>query len=261
MSEPAKVDYDQVASNYNQRFEAGEYPVPLQALAELAGRIGARRVLELGCGTGRSLLRRGPNAAAPLITVGLDFSEGMLQLAKQARPDAPFVRAGAQQPPFASDSFDLVYSHLAFHHFPNKRHVAKEAFRLLRPGGAFAVVTDDPRESDWYLYDYFEGAREIDLERCPSKREIEEMLSHAGFSNVESPVVDDLDHVDLGDDVLTSYFIRKDSVSTLILLPQGAYDAGLARIHAELATAAARGGRLEFRSHLQIRMVYGFKPA
>lgn len=259
MSDPAAVDYDQVASNYNGRFEEGQYPVPLQALGELASRNGARRVLELGCGTGKSLLR--PGQDAPLTTVGLDFSEGMLRQARQTHPGTPFVRAGAQQPPFASASFDLVYSHLAFHHFPDKPHVAEEAFRLVRSGGAFAILTDDPRESDWYLYDYFEGAHDIDVQRCPSRSELEELMRHAGFVNVESPVVDDIDSMEFGEEVLTSYFIQKDSVSTLILLPQDAYDAGLVRIRADIAAAAARGEQAEFRSHLQIRMVYGFKPA
>lgn len=261
MSPLAKVDYDQVAPNYNQRFKEGQYPVPLRAVGEIAGRIGARRVLDLGCGTGRSVLRRGPDATAPLVSVGLDFSEGMLRQARQTHPNLQLVRATAQQPPFKSNSFDLVYSHLAFHHFPDKPQVAKEAFRLLRPGGAFAVLTDDPRESDWYLYEYFDGAREIDEQRCPARSQLEAMLSHAGFSHVESPVVDDLDLVEESEEVLTSYFIQKDSVSTLILLSQDAYDAGLVRIRADIAAAAARGQRCPFRSHIQIRMAYGFKPA
>lgn len=259
MSEPlALVDYDEVASTYDERF-AGESPFvePAAALHELALTIGTRRILDLGCGTGHSLTWAAGEAQR---LVGLDLSDQMLRKAKALNARFELVQGSAPLLPFGDETFDLVFTHLAFHHFAEKPRVVAEAHRLLRPGGGFAILTDDPRQSSWYLYDYFEGALEIDLARCPAISELEDMLRSAGFTAVRSPLVQDLDIIEKGDQVLQSYFLRKDSTSTLILLPDDAYAAGLSRIRADIQAAAARNEAMRFHSHIGTFMVHGFKP-
>ena len=69
------VDYDAIASTYNQRFDKADRPATARALEKLAHRSGAHRILEVGCGTGRWL------AALAVFTEhchGLDLSSGML---------------------------------------------------------------------------------------------------------------------------------------------------------------------------------------
>lgn len=257
MEELLKVDYDLVAGAYDGRFGATSFAKPPAALRDLADSIAARAILDLGCGTGHSLAWAG--AESPL-RVGLDLSLSMLRHAQALDASLALVRASAPYPPFQSGIFDLVFTHLAFHHFPEKQRVADEAYRLLQPRGVFAILTDDPRRSNWYLYDYFKGALEIDLARCPAISDIENMLERAGFIDVRSPLVQDLDVVEDGAAVLDSYFLRKDSTSTLILLAKDEYQEGLAKIRSDIDAANNRDDAIHFRTRIGTFMIHGSKP-
>ena len=58
---------------------------------------------------------------------------------------------------------------------------------MLRRGRALAIVGMDPQtEQDrWYLYDYFPGTRETDLDRYPSGEMILAWMREAGFARCE----------------------------------------------------------------------------
>lgn len=85
---------------------------PRERMAEVCAALGARRVLDLGCGTGRFLdfLPRG----GALLTVGLDISPAMLARRKRGTQTG-FVAADGVSPPFAAGSFDLVTCCLLLH--------------------------------------------------------------------------------------------------------------------------------------------------
>jgi tRNA threonylcarbamoyl adenosine modification protein (Sua5/YciO/YrdC/YwlC family) len=119
---------------------------------ELAGATGsgARRILELGTGTGetaRRLLARHPDA----VLVGIDENDRMLAVAREALPgDRVDLRAGRIEDALPEGPFDLVASALCVHHLSG---LAKaDLFRRIRdvvaPGGLFVmgdvVVPDDP---------------------------------------------------------------------------------------------------------------------
>ena len=261
MSYPPRVDYDAVADRYDERTRGGYLSGTNRALQDLARQVDARLVLDLGCGTGRSLL--GPAGLNPApVCFGLDFSAGMLAKARAFDPDYRLVRASAPQPPFAPLSFDLVFCVHAFHHFPDRERVVREAYGLLRPGGAFAVVNMDPREDrdDNYVYRYFEGVYERDLERFPALEDLKDMLKSAGFQRVDSPVVDTIEDDFAGASVFDSYFLQKDSSSQLILLSDAAYRAGLRRMREAVACAEAAGETVIFPVRIRNRMCYGVRP-
>ena len=84
---------------------------PRERLIAACAALGARRVLDLGCGTGRFSDRL---ARRTEITVGLDVSPAMLaRRDKDSR--AFFVLADGALPPFGPDSFDLVACCLVLH--------------------------------------------------------------------------------------------------------------------------------------------------
>ena len=102
------------------------------------------RALDLCCGTGAML-----EVLRPLtkeLLVGLDFSQGMLQVARRA--GAPLVRADALAPPF-DEAFDLVTCFSALGHFlPSEHESMVRAVRsCLRPGGRFLFATGEMPET------------------------------------------------------------------------------------------------------------------
>jgi SAM-dependent methyltransferase len=111
------------------------------ALAELhEGEV----VLDLGSGGGIDVLlsarRVGPTGKA----YGLDMTDEMLALAKQNAEEAgvtnvEFLRGQIEQVPLPSNSVDVIISNCVINLSGDKRAVLAEAFRVLKPGGRFAV--------------------------------------------------------------------------------------------------------------------------
>jgi arsenite methyltransferase len=111
------------------------------ALAELhAGEV----VLDLGSGGGIDVIlsarRVGPTGKA----YGLDMTDDMLALAKQNAAEAnvtnvEFLRGQIEQIPLPSSSVDVIISNCVINLSGDKRAVLAEAFRVLKPGGRFAV--------------------------------------------------------------------------------------------------------------------------
>jgi ubiquinone/menaquinone biosynthesis C-methylase UbiE len=104
---------------------------------------GARRVLDLGCGTGR-LAHRVRRALPGAAVVGCDFSAGMLAQARRRDRRPAWVQADAGRLPFAAASFDAVVSTEAFHWFPDQARALREVARVLRPGGIVALTMVRP---------------------------------------------------------------------------------------------------------------------
>jgi tRNA (cmo5U34)-methyltransferase len=124
----------------------------LQDEAAAATGTDARRVLELGTGTGETALRvlaRHPRATL----VGIDGSELMLDAARAALPaDRVELRAGRLEDPLPAGPFDVVVSALAIHHLdgPAKADLFRRAAAALGPGGRFVVadvvIPDNPAD-------------------------------------------------------------------------------------------------------------------
>ena len=114
---------------------------------------GARRVLELGTGTGettRRLLDRHPEA----VVIGLDESAPMLGAARAALPAGRVTLVvGAIEDPLPDGPFDLVASALCVHHVAGagKRDLFGRVRAALVPGGRFVladvIVPVDPADA------------------------------------------------------------------------------------------------------------------
>jgi ubiquinone/menaquinone biosynthesis C-methylase UbiE len=102
-----------------------------------------RRVLDLGCGTGRlaSRLARGD---PDLRVVGCDFSRGMLAEAVARTRSVAWVQGDAGALPFRDGSFQAVVSTEAFHWFPDPDRALGELRRVLAPGGRLLVALVNP---------------------------------------------------------------------------------------------------------------------
>jgi ubiquinone/menaquinone biosynthesis C-methylase UbiE len=114
------------------------------AVAEaLCGRGAApRRVVDVGCGTGRlleTLLARLPDAEM----IGVDASEGMIAVARRRFADEPRVRlevSTADRLPLDDGSASAVTSTMSFHHWDRQDASLREVARVLAPGGRLLVA-------------------------------------------------------------------------------------------------------------------------
>src|SRR5437868_2707172 len=102
---------------------------------DLDGRV----VLDAGCGMGRYLRIAGESPAR--LIVGLDLTRAVAA-ARELTVDLPHVaviRGDLLRLPFASGSFDLIYSLGVIDHTPDPRAAFLALARLLKPGGRIAL--------------------------------------------------------------------------------------------------------------------------
>ena len=99
------------------------------------------RLLDVGCGTGALLKRLCEKNS--IEAYGIDADAKMIETAKRQCPDCALTQAPGEKMPFADEHFDVLTVCLAYHHFSDKAGFAKEAARVLKPGGLLYIA--DPR--------------------------------------------------------------------------------------------------------------------
>jgi ubiquinone/menaquinone biosynthesis C-methylase UbiE len=107
------------------------------------GDAGGKRLLDVACGTGRTLAQLAL-AHPELKLFGLDLSPYYLREAREVLDgvaDVSLVADNAEAMPFAEASFDIVTSVYLFHELPKhaRRNAIAEMYRVLRPGGLLVI--------------------------------------------------------------------------------------------------------------------------
>jgi len=175
--------FSRVAEAY-RRSPTHADPVSLARFLALAELRPNHRVLDVATGTGNVAL-----AAAPLVTevVALDLTPQMLEQARRLAAErelrnVTFLVGDAQQLPFPAASFDRVLVRSAPHHFKQLITALGEAYRVLRPGGVFAVsdCSPPPVVRDWL--EVVEVGRDPSHFRSRALEEWRALLQSLGFT-------------------------------------------------------------------------------
>jgi arsenite methyltransferase len=147
-------------------------------------------VLDLGSGAGADVLisarRVGPTGTA----IGLDMTDEMLELARQNAAQAglenvELVKGYIEEIPLPDESVDVIVSNCVLNLAGDKPKVLREAARVLRPGGRFAVsdVIASPDMDDATRRDL--AAYTGCIAGALTEEEFREGLTGAGFTDIE----------------------------------------------------------------------------
>lgn len=161
-------------------------------LLAAAGVQAGDRVLDVACGAGyvaAAARDRGADA------IGVDFSPAQVRLAQQTYPDIAFVEGDAEALVFAAAEFDAVLNGFGLPHVPDPDKATAEAYRVLKPGGAFAYASwCEPAKCIGHamIYDAIRahGSFDVGLPAGPDFFSYgrpdfaEDMLRRAGFADV-----------------------------------------------------------------------------
>ena len=135
---------------------AGDYPSIVYQIAEMgphtverAGIAEGERVLDIGCGPGNNATIHAARTGAKV--TGLDLTPELLDAGRENAAEAgveiEWIEGDAEQLPFEDESFDVVISTVGIMFAPDHRRAAREAARVLRPGGRLAIASWKPEGS------------------------------------------------------------------------------------------------------------------
>ncbi len=165
-------------------------------VARLSGKTGLR-VLETACGTGIVTERLVQRLGGAGTLIATDLNEAMLEHARArlTKAGVEWRQADATSLPFLDESFDAVVCQFGVMFFPDKLRGAREALRVLRPGGVFLFNTWDVMEHNPIVRITHETVATFFPDDPPGfyrvpfsfhdSATIREVLERAGFEKIE----------------------------------------------------------------------------
>ena len=198
--------FDRIASVYdvmNSVMTAGMHHRWRRRAADLARVRAGDRVLDVATGTGDLAVELAARVGAEGEVVGMDFAEGMLELARRKAPELRFEQGNALALAYPDGCFDAATVGFGARNFSDLEQGLREMTRVVRPGGRVVVLeittpTRPPLSTFFRLwfdrivprigkvagdpdaYEYLPSS----VRRFPAARELAATMSRCGMQDV-----------------------------------------------------------------------------
>lgn len=257
ISSRQRVDYDQIAHLYDE--PGRDYAVDPNLIEFLDEKAGGdpfpRRVLDMGCGTGKQNAANHGNFST-LQFVGLDLFYGMLLQARKRCADVNWLQGDTANPPFSNNAFDFITNQFSYHHVQDKKRMIEATFRILRPAGRLVITNLDPWSMPgWIVYRYFPASMQRDLIDFLPVDELTSLMEGTGYCNVRVKYRHDRSEENLSD--FLKYASQRHRTSQLMAIPHKDYLDGISTLKEDVKRP---GKASRISSEICLVWVSGDKP-
>jgi SAM-dependent methyltransferase len=166
----------------------------------------ARRVLDVGCGTGATTLAIARSIGANGGCVGIDVSEPMLALARaraeRERVPASFIRADAETHPFEPAGHDMIVSRFGVMFFADFVRAFANLRRAARDGAELRLITWRSPEENPFMTTAERAAAPLLPDISPrrpdapgqfglaNRTRVDGLLAHSGWADIDLQAID-----------------------------------------------------------------------
>ena len=180
--------YNKIAEEYNEQREKFDNTKEIQEFIDHLPK--GSTVLDIGCGSGIPVLKR--LVSEGYDAKGVDFSEGMLEIARRNVPEVELIHGDILKTEFKPASFDGIISTYAIIHIHKSQHqlVYNKIHEWLKSGGVMLVCT---AHSEWEEIAEYHG---VDMAWShPAPGASLEMVKKAGFEIIFEKLVPTNDEI------------------------------------------------------------------
>lgn len=138
----------------------------VEPLLDAAGVAAGMGVLDVGTGPGYAAQGAAQRGA---VATGVDIADEVLALARRRHHGIRFLRADAEELPFAERSFDALVGNFTINHLPRPERAMREFARVVVPGGRIALSAWDVPERSRFLGIMVDALRACGVTRSPDE--------------------------------------------------------------------------------------------
>jgi ubiquinone/menaquinone biosynthesis C-methylase UbiE len=250
-----RLNYDKIAHLYDEPIRDYDVdPNLVNFLAQQPEGATRKRILDLGCGTGKQLTAD-YTAFPALQFTGMDLFSGMLHVARRRASGVAWIQGDSANPPFASGSFDYITNQFSYQHVRQREKMVAEIYRLLKRGGRFVLNNIDPwHMREWLVYQFFPAAWALDVNDFLTVEKFVGLLETAGFTHIEVSRRNHLTEMTLNE--VYEYASKRPRASQLMAIPDKDYTEGLRSVQDKINSL---GGEATIQSTFCFLTIIGDK--